>query len=174
MKIAASILLLFLIGSSLFYYGYFDVMLFRSKEKATHSVAAAEHNHSLRLFKISASEQDKYNNDEVRINGDLYDVGDREIINDTLYMSLYHDTDEQNVLTDITDFFKADDATVISVIPGKPSLNSVRVVLNPQYYFESLPIFLKLPSNNITSFFNRNSLISLHFFDIITPPPQLS
>jgi hypothetical protein len=174
MKITAFVLLLLILTSSLLYYGYFDVMLLQSKEKAMHSIAAAAYDHSLRLYKIPASQKDAYSDDEVTINGNLYDVGEREIINDTLYITLYHDTDEQNVLSLITDFFKTDDGTSVSSFPNRPALKNIRIIYNPQYYFDALSFSLQCYSKCYSGFINNTALNSLPYYDIIVPPPQLS
>jgi len=174
MKIAAFVLLLLILTSSLLYYGYFDIMLLQSKEKAMHSIAAASYNHSLRLYKIPASQKDAYSDDEVTINGNLYDVGEREIVNDTLYVTLYHDTDEENLLSLITNFFKTDDGTSVSSFPNRSTLKNIRIVYNPQYYFDAIVFSLQSHSNCYSRFINNTALNSLPYYDIVTPPPQSS
>ena len=150
------------------------MMLLHSKEKAIHGIAAAKHSHRLRLFKVPANQQSKYTGDEVTINGNLYDVGEREIISDTLYISLYHDADEQGVLSVITDFFKADDASAVSAFPDRPSLKNIRIVFNPQYYFDVASFSLKAFGGCYKNYPDNISQLSIPAYDIITPPPRLS
>lgn len=172
MKAAASILLLAL-SSSIFYYGYFDIMLFESKEKAAHSFAAAAKDHSLKLIKFPLQLAKNYNDDELTIDGKLYDVGERETTNDTLYLSLYHDTDEEDVLSSISDFFKSDDSSVYSC-SNIPSFKSAKAIFNPFFYLDKVHknIFKRVSIHPF--FYNQSVSISSISFDIITPPPRLS
>ena len=173
MKVTALILFILIISSSLFYYGCFDIMLLRSKNMAMNSIANAEHNHSLTLFKVPVSQQAAYSDDEIRIEGNLYDVSERKISNDTLYLSLYHDIDEQSILTAIGDFFKADD-TAMSPFPNSSSLKNVRIIYNPQYYFDNLQFSLQPVVNKNKKTLDHTPILSLAFYDILTPPPRLS
>ncbi len=173
MKITAFLLLILIIGSSVFYYGYFDIMLLYSKHRASCGVAAAKHNSSFNVIKVPLNQQDAYSGDEIRIDGNLYDVGKREIINDTLFLSLYHDTDEQDILSEISDFFKADDVSV-SEFPKSSSLKNVRIIYNPQYCFHALLFSFQTGTHANTGFFYNTIFISSAFSDVITPPPRLS
>ena len=172
MKITALILLILIICSSVFYYGYFDIMLLCSKNRATQGIATAKYNHSLKLIKVPLNQQDAYSNDEMRIDGNLYDVGEREVVNDTLYLSLYHDSDEQSVLSAISDYFKADDVCR-SFFPHSSSLKNVRFLYNPQYLFHSLQFSFSIKTNKNKPFLNNTMFIASLFCDIITPPPRL-
>ncbi len=157
----------------MFYYGYFDFMLLYSKHIATRGMMAAESNSSLAVIKVPLNQQDAYNDDEIRIDGNLYDVGKREIINDTLFLSLYHDTDEQDILSEISEFFKSDDVWV-STFPTRSTLKNVRIIYNPQYCFHTLLFsFQSGTLSNIGSLCNT-TFISSAFSDVITPPPRLS
>lgn len=157
----------------MFYYGYFDVMLLRSKSIAMDKAAVAIQNHSLKLVKVPVSAQESYSDDEIKIDGNLYDVAKREIIGDTIYLSLYHDTDEQSIVSAIADFFKADE-TNITLSPNQPSLKSVRILYNPQYDFHSLQFSLYSILNNYKNFATHSTMLSSAFCDILTPPPRLS
>jgi hypothetical protein len=174
MKLTAAILLVIITGSSLFYYGYFDAMIVHSKHKAAQSVITAENNHTLKLFKVSAKQQDKYSDDEIWVNGDLYDVAERKIIQDTLYVSLYHDADEESILSVITDFFKTDDNTYVSAFPNAPVLKSVKVIYNPLYTVDSFDFLLQVNAISYVRFIKNSGNTSLPFYEIITPPPRLS
>ena len=95
-------------------------MLFKSKGEAARSVIVAENKHTFLVYKVSAKQNEAYNDDEVWINGKLYDVAERKIVNDTLYLSLYHDTDEENVLSVISDFFNPDEKSSQTPFPNIP------------------------------------------------------
>ena len=174
MKATASILLILVISSSLFYYCYFDAMLFNSKELASQSVIAAENNHSLTVCKIPASQQAAYSDDEVWINRKLYDIAERKIINDTLYLSLYHDADEESVLSVISDFFNPDEKNSVTTPSNAPLLKSIRFIPNPLYTFDPPGSTAKYYALSHTTFIRNAEMTSLIFYDIATPPPRLS
>ena len=172
MKLTAFILLIVIIGSSLFYYGCFDAMLLSSKKEARLAMATAKNNHSLKLVKVPLTRQDAYSSNEIRIDGDLYDVGEREAINDTLYLSLYHDADEQSVLAAIGNFFKEDDVC-LSASPNGSSIQYVRIIYNPQFCFYTLSFSFQPPIFKNKTHLSNTTFISPLFCDIITPPPRL-
>lgn len=99
MRKAATILLLTVFCNSLFYYGYFSVSLLKAKLAAKLAIAKIDPRASFDILKVPASLLQKDESDEVWYNEKLYDVVERGRINDTLYVFLERDEQEQDALT---------------------------------------------------------------------------
>jgi len=174
MKIIAAILFFLIVTSSLFYYGYFDAVLLHSKEKARQNITAAEDRQTLKRFKISVKEKDKYNDDEAWINGELYDIAERKTEGDSISLYLYHDADEESILSEIGDFFKPDDNTFIASSPDIPVFKSVRIIPNPQYILYALDFSLRRDPASHEISLTRQSYQCSQVFDVPIPPPKIS
>ena len=95
---AATILLLTVFCNSLFYYGYLSCALLKAKLEAKLALAKINPRASLDILKVPVCLLQKDESDEVWYDGKLYDVVERDRINDTLYVFLERDEQEQNVL----------------------------------------------------------------------------
>jgi hypothetical protein len=95
---AATILLLTVFCNSLFYYGYLSCALLKAKLDARLALAKINPRASLDILQVPVSQLQKDESDEVWYDGKLYDVVERDRINDTLYVFLERDEQEQNVL----------------------------------------------------------------------------
>ena len=98
MRKAATILLLTVFCNSLFYYGYLSCALLKAKLEAKLALAKINPRASLDILKVPVCLLQKDESDEVWYDGKLYDVVERDRINDTLYVFLERDEQEQNVL----------------------------------------------------------------------------
>ena len=149
-------------------------MLFNSKEQATQSVIAAEKSHSLAVYKVAANQQDNYKDNEVWVNGKLYDVAERKIIKDTLYLSLYHDSDEESILSVITNFFNPDEKSFSSLSQNGPLLKSIRAIPNPVYTLDISHFRLISYATGYLRFLKNPDNVPLIYSDITSPSPRLS
>jgi hypothetical protein len=104
----ATILLLTVFCNSLFYYGYFSFSLLKAKLAARVALAKISPQGSSGILKVPAGELQRDESDEVWYNNELYDVAERDRINDTVYVFLLRDEEEQHVLTLNENYFRED------------------------------------------------------------------
>src|SRR5580704_1759368 len=102
----ATILLLTVFCNSFFYYGYFSFSLLKAKLAAKLALAKMNPQASFDILKVPVCQLEKDESDEVWYGGKLYDVVQRDRINDTLYVFLLRDEQEQNVLTCNQKYFR--------------------------------------------------------------------
>jgi hypothetical protein len=101
-----TLLLLIAFCNSLFYYGYFSISLLKAKLDAKIALAKMGAQAGSDIFKVPVCLLQKDESDEVWYNDKLYDVVERDRINDTLYVFLLRDEQEQNVLTGNQKYFQ--------------------------------------------------------------------
>jgi hypothetical protein len=101
----ATLLLLTVFCNSLFYYGYFSISLLKAKldagivlAKMSPQAGSDVIQASSDIIKVPVSLLQKDESDEVWYKDNLYDVVERDRINDTIYVFLLRDEQEQNVL----------------------------------------------------------------------------
>ncbi len=85
--------------NSLFYYGYFSISLLKSKLEARLVLAKISPQGSSGILKVPAGRLQRDESDEAWYNNELYDVVERDRMNDTVYVFLLRDEEEQHVLT---------------------------------------------------------------------------
>jgi len=91
-------------GISSLLYVFFGVAQFQFKQEASKKLKEGNH---LQLMKIPANEfnsRDKQN--EVWVKGCLYDISSCKIINDTAYVSVLHDENEEGLIKNIVESFE--------------------------------------------------------------------
>jgi len=103
---AATILLLTVFCNSLFYYGYLSCALLKAKLDAKLALARINPRASFDILRVPVSLLQKDESDEVWYNDKLYDVVERDRINDTLYVFLERDEQEQNALVRQQKYFQ--------------------------------------------------------------------
>jgi len=91
-------LLLTVFCNSFFYYSYFSVSMLKAKLEAKLALAKTSPQASFDILKVPVWQLQKDELDEVWYNDKLYDVVERDRINDTVYVFLLRDEQEQNVL----------------------------------------------------------------------------
>jgi hypothetical protein len=95
---ATTILLLTVFCNSIFYYGYLSCALLKAKLEAKLSLARIDPRASTGIVRVPVCLLQKDESDEVWYRDKLYDVVERDRINDTVYVFLQRDEQEQNVL----------------------------------------------------------------------------
>lgn len=99
MRKLATILLLTVFCNSLFYYSYFSFSMLKAKVEAKLALAKTSPQASPDILKVPVNRLQKDELDEVWYNSELYDVVERDRIDDTIYVFLLRDEQEQNILT---------------------------------------------------------------------------
>jgi hypothetical protein len=168
----ATILLLTVFCNSLCYYGYLSCALLKAKLDARVSLAKLNPRASFDILKVPVCLLQKDESDEVWYNDKLYDVVERDRINDTLYVFLERDEQEQNVLirqqkyfSDSFGFLSAGGHEVKAAKMAHPISDTECVRnnqrgLSPQFY-----VFKP-------SFVIDTSSISSDFSETASPPPK--
>jgi hypothetical protein len=100
-------------------------------------------------------------------------VVERKIVKDTLYLSLYHDTDEESVLSVISDFFNPDEKSSLTPFPNIRLLKSIKLIPNPLYTLDILNFRLAAYLTGYLQILKNPDYVPLIFYDITTPPPRL-
>jgi hypothetical protein len=106
----ATILLLTIFCNSLFYYGYFSYSILKAKLNAKVALAKIRPQDCSDILKVPVSRLQKDESDEAWFDGKLYDVAERDRINDTVYVFLLRDEEEQGVLYASQRYFQGTDA----------------------------------------------------------------
>jgi hypothetical protein len=140
-----TILLLTLFCNSLFYYGYFSFSLLKAKLDAKLALAKMSPQAGSNVFqtgsdilKVPVCLLQKDQSDEVWYHGKLYDVVERDRINDTIYVFLLQDEQEQNVLAANQKYFQdncgalPDGAHEVTGIKKAPTITDTEHIPNYQ------------------------------------------
>jgi len=103
-----AIFLLLVFCNNLFYYGYFSISLIRSKIAAALALAKIDPAASTNLLRVAVGRLQKDESNEVWFNNKLYDVVDRERTNDTTFVYLLRDEDEQTLVSGNQRYWEAE------------------------------------------------------------------
>ncbi len=169
---AATILLLSVFCNSVFYYGYLSCALLKAKLDAKLSLARIDPRASSDILRVPVSLLQRDESDEVWYNDKLYDVVERDRINDTLYVFLERDEQEQNVLVRQQKYFQ-DSCGFLSAGGHKVTATKMALPVNDTEYRRSDQRGLPRPVCVIksSSAANRSSLAAV-FFETPSPPPK--
>jgi lipopolysaccharide export LptBFGC system permease protein LptF len=100
---AVTVVLMLGFGISAFVYLFFDAAQFRVKEQARTEMSAGEH---LETIKLSLNEFSQYrDNDEIWVNGRLYDISSYKVVNDQVFISVFHDNNEEGLVKVLSEQF---------------------------------------------------------------------
>jgi hypothetical protein len=99
-----SFLLTAVLCNSIAYYSYFTLSMARVKFEALQNSLESDEN-APGVLKVAVNKLDKDEEDEVWYQHKLYDVVIRKSINDTSYVYILHDSDEEQLLTDNCNYF---------------------------------------------------------------------
>jgi hypothetical protein len=166
----SSILLLIIFCNSFFYYTWFYFSIIKAKIEALGAIANCDVEKT--SIKIPVAELQKDESDEAWYNNKLYDVAKRESVNDTEYIYLLRDEEEQDVLNDNSDYFKNDPGAFLSSGYRLNSQKKAPVITDDNYFISA--------EKNI-SFFGylfkpptvKNKYCFISFCtDVPTPPPR--
>jgi hypothetical protein len=168
----ATILLLTVFCNSLFYYGYFSISLLKAKLAARIALAKMNPQAGSDLLKVPVFLLQKDESDEVWYQNKLYDVAERDRINDTVYVFLLRDEQEQKIISCNQNYLQdnygpiqdgAHNLTMVKkppVITDTEHLPSRQLALSPH----DRPIIPSLLANN--------DALSAVCAETPTPPPR--
>ena len=170
MRKISSILLLIVFCNSSFYYTYFSFSIIKAKFEAV--VAIGNLSTEKTYFKIRTAELQKDESDEVWYGNKLYDVAKRESVNGTEYVYLVRDEEEQDVLTENSDYFKNDTGVFFGTECKPNPQKKLQPITDNNYIINSskkifCPTYsLRPPTVKYT--FCCSSICT----DVLTPPPK--
>ena len=173
MKVITVLILLILISiNSFFYFGYYDAILLNSKAAAASAIAKCGAGNNLLLIKIPLSQKEKFAQHEIWYQHNLYDIVKRESVHDSVYIYLYHDNDEENVLSEIADFFQPDAYNYLALLPGASVLKSFHNFADTQY-LHLKGWLLSSYNTSLKNYFKHKQFALPHtVFEVNTPPPK--
>ena len=147
-------------------------MIINSKRVANETISKTSDKNDFELIKIPLSEKDKYIQDEMWYEHKLYDVVKKEVANDSVYIYLYHDNYEENILSEIAGFFQCDVNNYFTAFPGCPVLKSMHTLADLYCLFLALQLLLnqdvlykKLYTNQYYALLNTAHKVNI-------PPPK--
>ena len=174
MKFITVLILLSLISiNSFIYFGYYDARLLNSKEAAARAITKSVNKNNFLLIKIPLSQKEKFSQLEIWYQHNLYDVATREFVHDSIYIYLYHDNDEENVLTEIADFFQPDACDYFALFPGAPVLKSVHYFPDTQYLYLKEWLLSSCKISFKKSLTHKEFTLPHTVFEVNTPPPRV-
>jgi hypothetical protein len=164
---AATILLLTVFCNSFCYYGYLSCALITAKLDARLALARIDPRASPDILRVPVSQLQRDESDEVWYDGKLYDVVERERINDTVFVFLERDEQEQNVLSRqqkcFQDNFGGHELTATKVALPVSDTEPMR---NDQRTFTQYVCLIKTSSERSTS------SVCTFFSETPSPPPK--
>ena len=95
------------IGISGSLYLFFDVAQLHFKMEAHEEIAVKDHLQTIKLSLKDFSSQKE--NDEIWVNGKLYDISSFVVVNDSVIFSVLHDEQEEGLVKNIADSFEPND-----------------------------------------------------------------
>lgn len=150
-------------------YLFFDVEQFHFKEQAHTAVVVKER---LETIKLSLNEfAPQKNNDEVWVNGMLYDVSSYEIVNDTAIITVFHDNKEENLVKTIVENIETTDkyTTGSNQHVSKyhiVAFNDGKILVTPFLLKALIPLSLQ---HSVVPYANHYEAV---YSAVIKPPPN--
>jgi len=128
--------------------------------------------HAPGVLKVAANKLDKDEDDEVWYRHQLYDVVERKNENDTAYVYILHDNDEEQLLADNCNYFKDENgffcATTLKIPHSKKtiSLSDYQYILTGTQKINHISFTSSAPTVENEYYANRFNI------EVTTPPPK--
>ncbi len=125
------------------------------------------------VLKVAVAKLDKDEQDEVWYQQKLYDVVKRKTINDTSYVYILHDDDEEQLLADNCNYFRDENGIFCATNFKIPHSKKTISLSNYQYL---LIVIQKINHTNFTSSaptVKNKYFVNLFNIEVATPPPKL-
>jgi hypothetical protein len=170
-KLLITILLVSIIINTGYFFIY-QILIFRAKRNATILIRNSNHPERIQTLKLTNKEAKFYEEDEITYQGKLFDVAKRMALRDSVVLFLYADNDEQNILTELANYFKSDDSSIIPA--GEKILRIKTLRANPDQIAQYITR-LTLPINCTVSFLSllqKADQMSDRHEPVPTPPPE--
>ena len=172
MKLIAIIFLLTMLVNTC-YYGIYEALVIQAKYRSGQAIELLENQHRLQLVKIPVQAAQQYNSNEIWYQHQLYDVANRKTIGDTVYFYLYHDQEEQNILSKLDNLLRSEDNTLI---PSSEKIIHFKHIGKIQD--QSYPYSARLPLQR-TDFYATQFIsagdgdLDTSMAEVPTPPPKM-
>jgi len=172
MKLMASIVALAVFVNTC-YYGIYGVMILRAKYRSIQERKAPQQKASYHVLRIPVQESARYTDAELWYRGELYDVVHRTICGDSLILELYHDQEEQSVLSSFDELFKLGDGGGLAASPEKKcKANNIYKVQDQIFPSGSAPWMLGVRGSRCyLGYCGRPIWFAC---DVPSPPPKIS
>jgi hypothetical protein len=171
MRVISSIfLVIFLINTG--YYGIYQIMILRSKWKASVIINNADHPERMKILTLSNKEADAFDQDELLYKGMLFDVAKRTKVRDSVVVYLYPDNEEQTVLTQLVNYFKSDNRNLI------PAGEKIFQIKSPEGFQDLISCDVNrnpIPDKWLIpciSYLQYSPKVLNRFLRVPTPPPE--
>jgi hypothetical protein len=105
------------------YYGVYQIMIFRSKWNAGCLVRSKNRSQSLFKLTVNKKEAKAFDDDEIKYQGKLFDVVTKTMTSDSVTFFLYRDTEEQDALTDLVNYFSPD---MSNLMPNRDKISLIK------------------------------------------------
>ena len=160
-----------MVWQGLFYYISQDMSILQSKIKAS-SLRTNQNLPDKLILKKSADKVTSTNEDEISIDGRLYDITKIMLIKDSVYFYGFEDKGELEVINDLAEYFGNNNSS-LSPISWKFAVHKMNAIGIDNLYTET-PCRLLNPiiiSSSLNNFIIVN--YSQELLTIISPPPQV-
>jgi hypothetical protein len=167
-----TLLLLIVFCNSLFYYGYFSISMLKAKLAAKIALAKMGPQAGSDIIIVPVCLLQKDQSDEVWYKDKLYDVVERDRINDTDYVFLLRDEQEQNVLAGNQKYFQ-DTCGVLPV--GEHELTAIKkapTITDTEHLTNYRPTLSQPDCLVGCRAATNKSLLSAVCAEIPSPPPR--
>jgi len=163
-------LLLALCVSTFFYYAYLGIVEAEVKTIAHFSIEKKD-NPELEIIKIPAQKFNKHE-DEIWHNGHLYDIASYRQVQDTVYVSVLHDKNEECLIDMIREKFASTSDSYVDNSSGHISAKHKYVLIEVKCFFSSM-----FKSSEYPQWQKRNyRFVERDYFNrsisIASPPPK--
>jgi hypothetical protein len=171
-KTGISFLFSVLLLNSLFYYCYFSCSVLHAKIETMLAISAMDKRGEGDIVRIAVDKSAKYESDEIWYQEKLYDVLKRESVNDTNYLYLLQDKEEERLLMDNSEYFN--NLTSLSAGNNFRFPHSSRFIAFPDFKYlltqeQRLNLFVLNTDSQAVKY--KFSVITFPA-DVPTPPPR--
>ena len=172
MKTVLRVILIIIALNGIFYYGWVNLRLIITHLTSKNALSSLSAKQQSELLRINVADLDKDESDEVWFNDQLFDVVKREKVQDIEYVYVAKDEEEQNVLEDLSDHFRADDFLSPCHVKLISSSKNVRRGMDQSDLFRKPPVFFSFFNGVLLSLLKPSFLVP-RVSEVLKPPPKL-
>jgi hypothetical protein len=149
---------------------YFNFSLIADKIEARHFIDEDKDHESLSIIKIPIGEYNKSNENEIWYDGKLYDIASSRVENGFVYLSVWHDGDEETLVNNYTAQLR-DNGFVTDVGTHVKSVQKTFIAddnfFQPPFRYLDHSVVIDL---DFTLF--RLSYFDTNYSSVLSPPPD--
>jgi hypothetical protein len=167
-----SFILLIILGLDLAYNGILQLMILYAKQEAYAELHGAASGSAFEKIGVPGREAGLFEGGECWLNGRLYDVREREMRNDSIFVTLYHDQTEESLVQAVRDFFSSENTPFVY-----PHEKAIRIIAQFHSQDQNTPVVwswtaVSSPGSEPGYHTEAHSRESTSFLTIPTPPPR--